>query len=809
MQSIRYLAAAAVLLPSMVLAGVTTRPAEANVGLRLDGTFIQYQPWMMKMDRAAWHKELEAMYAAGLRTVVIQWLQSDRVSYLPGSDSEPDPTAAILNFADEHGMEVWLGLAMDRRWWQEIESDAFLDELSAKCRQTADRAGARYGRHASFRGWYIPPEPSDAPYTAVQVARLRKFLGDIARHCKAISNDKLVGFAPFLTGEHEPERVEQCYAQMLADSGVDVLMLQDGVGARGWDDCVHSRVNPLFRAIRNACLTNGVEMWSDIEVFRNTSKDPAKPSFTPADVKRLGKQLAAEAPYVTRFVAFDFFHYMSPYRSEQTERFHDDYVREFVSRPFYPVFGQSAIVDPSFGYYRDRSRESVASEIRANGYCIVRLIAEPSARVDRALVDAFHAEKIGVWLQVFGNGSYSKQLLPPEYKKWAMVTRTDLTGGKLEGFQRLCLNNREYRAWKKKDIANALRSARFDGIEIAEPYWPDYPGIESPAYGCFCETCRLAFTLMFPEESQLPDIVHPESSRSPGKNPELWKKWLQFRQASETDFLNDMVNGPGGLRATSPGVKIAVWNLALAQPNGVQLVREHQGQDPAEIASRVKPDLYCFQTHWPDWIRADLKPDYVKDYVPFIEQLRKGSPDMPVMIQTDVGSTREAVRDRSWVEQFEKACEQVGAESTCLYEYFIAGWTYHEPARVTQVRRKGDQIELVLTRRIDPAAARQPGAIRIEGHDAEVIRVDGNLLAVASSGDATTTSRIEIRGLREDAGRNLFADLRPVQATDQTLRVGPYSRPDPLGCPIRGQCDKFVDKISCIWATVVHNSSKA
>ena len=269
-----------------------------------------------------------------------------------------------------------------------------------------------------------------------------------------------------------------------------------------------------------------------------------------------------------------------------------------MDRPFFPILGPSVIVDPSFAYYRDRSAESIAAEVRANGYSIVHCIADPSSHVNPKLVEAFHRAGIGVWLQVFGNGTYSKDSLPPEWPAWRMMTRTDLKGGTLPGtFQRLCLNNADYRAWKKRDLANALRVAPFDGIEICESHWPEYPGVESPAYGCFCDACKCAFIRMFPGDAsgrasarlplfprkqsactlqtrpekkacrmhapQMPDVP-ADSPRSPARNPELWAKWLKFRQASLTAFLNDVVNGPDGLRETTPGRSVAVWSLAWA-----------------------------------------------------------------------------------------------------------------------------------------------------------------------------------------------------------------------------------------------------
>lgn len=755
-------------------AAASSRPVATDGGLRLDGTFIQYQSWMMQMDAAAWQRELEAMKRAGLRTIVIQWLAHNERTFMPAEPGAVDPTEIILSFADRHAMEVYLGLFMDDDWWKWTPAAGLPERLVRGTTTTVEAAWSRYGNHASLAGWYIPPEPSDLLDPAA-IPELNAFLRATSDHCKRLSGGMPVAFAPFLTGQVEPRLVEKHYTALLTDSGIDIMMVQDSVGARSWDQAVHTRVVPLFRAMRSACLAAGVEMWSDLEIFHNTTGIADKPAFIASDIRRLGQQLAAEAPFVSKFIAFDCFHYMSPHRGDRQRAFHEAYLREFVDRPFRPVLGPSMIIDPSFPYYRDRSPESIAAELRANGYSVVRYIAEPSSRVDRKLVDAFHRAGIGVWCMVFGNGTYSSGLMPPEWREWSMVTRAHLSGEKVPvpGFERLCLNHPGYRAWKKRDMAETARVGGFDGMEIAEAFWPEYPGMESPAYSCFCDECRMSFTRMFPEESALPDILDAESPRSPGRNPGLWGKWLTFREATMRGFLDDLVNGPGGLRETSPGVAVSIWGLGLSEPDGVRRIREDHGQDAGRTAATVKPDLYCFQTHWPDWIRGDLEPGYVRNYLPFIEQLREHAPEMPLMIQSDIGSTREAVRDRAWVEQFERVCQEMGVQSTCAYEYFIAGWTYHEPPEAVHVRRDGDHVELSFTRRIDPATAERPGGFEIDGKPAKVAGVDGSLVRLEHRRDAAASGpqRLTIRGLGEDQARRLFKDYPANIRPEQVLRL--------------------------------------
>jgi hypothetical protein len=436
-----------------------------------------------------------------------------------------------------------------------------------------------------------------------------------------------------------------------------------------------------------------------------------------------------------------------------------------------PVYGRSIQIDPGYPYYRDRSPESIAAEVRANGYGIVHYIVTADSSIDAALVAALHRERIGVWYTTFGNGTYSRKDLPAGWESWKMVTRTELSGGSLnDGYTRLCLNNPHYRAWKKAQIAKALRAVPFDGIDIAEPHWPEYPGFESPAYGCFCPRCLAAFRKMFPGEDALPDILHADSPRSPGRNPALWKRWLEFRRTSLTDFLNDLVNGKGGIRQTAPKVKVCTWTLALAERDGLRRVLEDSGEDAGEIARVVRPDLHCFQTHWPDWLRADLPPTYVEGYKPFIVQIREAAPKLPLMIQADTGSKKQNRRSWKWIKAFEAACARLGVESTTFYEYHIGEYMFANPPRIAEVRRTQDGVELRFTKRLDPQVADEAARYSISHGRITGVRADGSVVRLSLAGlQHSEKSAITVRGIADDPTRRLANDSPAAVLDSQTV----------------------------------------
>jgi len=750
--------------------------SRAKPGLRLDGTFIQYQPWMMDMDAAAWTRELDAMREAKLRVIVLQYHRNGDQRYFFDESAGSDGTDIILDYADKHHMDVFMGLYTDQAWWKQCLQKAYLDATSATSMKLAERLWRRYGHHRSFVGWYLPSETWDRSYSDDQVVRFRDFFRRLSDHCRAQSPaaPKPVAISPFFEARIPPEQVEKTYTDLLTESGIDIVMLQDGIGARQWGDEVASKIVPYFRAFRNACLSAGVELWSNLECFQilgdQSNSPPGK--FIPAHVERIARQMVAAAPFVQRFVTFDFFHYMSPYRNEQARQLNEQYLERFVKTRFVPTFGRSVTIDPVFPYYRDRSPASIAAEVRANGYNIVRYILTADSNVNPALVAALHREHIGVWYLTFGNGTYSTKDLPRGWEAWKMVTRSDLAGEPLkEGYTRLCLNNPRYRAWKKAQIVRTLRRCPFQGVDIVEPHWPEYPGIKSKAYGCFCPHCLAAFTKMFPDESALPDILDPNSPHSPQRNPELWKKWLAFRQASLTDFLNDLVNGRDGIRQRAPQAQVSLWTLALAEDNALKRIREDSGEDAGEIVRVVKPDMHCLQTHWPDWLRRKLPPTYVERYRPFIDQIRKVDRDLPIMIQADIGSKKANRRSWEWIETFEQACNRLGVGSTTAYEYFVGGYMYTDPPQVTEVRRQGRHVELRFTKRLERASATDPGHYDITPGSIIKVQVDGSTVRLSLKGVRPGQPCVlTLEHLADAADRRLFKDRPPAVLESQTLR---------------------------------------
>lgn len=290
---------------------------------RIDGTFLQFWWNMREVEKAQWEREFEAMRTAGLHTVILQWTQADEKNLF----DRPDPFPQLLDIARQRAMRVVFGLRHDGRWWHEWGRAEYLQEEARASVSLVQEVHRRYGKHPAFAGFYIPYEIWDASFTEEQTTQMAGLLRTIGRACRQVARDKPVFLAPFFAGLLSPERFEQLWLNLLVDRPVDVVALQDGVGARGWDEEIERRVPPYFAAMQRACRQRKVKLWCDLECFRLTNNDPSRPSFAPASAERVIRQLKAVSPYVERVVTFDFYHYMSPYRGEAQKALYEGYLR--------------------------------------------------------------------------------------------------------------------------------------------------------------------------------------------------------------------------------------------------------------------------------------------------------------------------------------------------------------------------------------------------------------------------------------------------------------------------------------------------
>lgn len=287
------------------------------------GTFTQ--PWALEnYTPEKWGAEFDTMQAADIDLWIFQWTgDSGRKTTiyptrLPGWQHSMayDPIEAALSEAQKRGMQVFMGLAFNDAWWQKEGSDAqWLAAESAAMNAVAAELYENY--HAryptTFSGWYINWEMDNVSgynFRAPDRENIIQALAEVSGRLKTLDPTLPVAIAPFFNANigASPRRWQYFWYEVLTQTQVDILMLQDGVGVG------HATVEQIpewFEAVCDAAHLAGKQCWSDLENFATTSGKDSGP-FTPAPPERVAAQHRAAAPYVDRIITFSFLHYMSP-----------------------------------------------------------------------------------------------------------------------------------------------------------------------------------------------------------------------------------------------------------------------------------------------------------------------------------------------------------------------------------------------------------------------------------------------------------------------------------------------------------------
>lgn len=295
----------------------------------MDGAFLQLHD-LHKIPIQEWGRELDAMRTVKMSVAVLNWTEADGRKLF----SDPDPLPAMLDEAGKHGMKVVLGLRWDKEWWKQSGDAKYLAAEAGRNVALAEELQRRYADRPAFFGYYLPHELWDGPYSDAQVAALHRFLMTVGRGCHRTAPGKPVLIAPFFSRRPiPPADFERLWLRLLEDAPVDIVALQDGVGAQGIDEDFEARIVPYFAALQRACRKRNVKAWCDLESFRLTNGNPDRPAFEPAAIARVRRQMAAVQPYVVGTITFDFYHYMSPYRGEKQKALYEGYRALIEKKP--------------------------------------------------------------------------------------------------------------------------------------------------------------------------------------------------------------------------------------------------------------------------------------------------------------------------------------------------------------------------------------------------------------------------------------------------------------------------------------------
>ena len=286
----------------------------------LTGTFLQLfgkDDW----SEAQWDEFLTEIKDIGMNTLIVQYTAfknpSNDITWFNSANTfttikSKHTLERVLASAQQKGIEVHIGLHFDDTYWQHQTDMAWLQTQANYCIAIAEEIQAQFGTHVAFKGWYIPHEPEPNAYNTDEKVRLFRehFVDRISNRLHQLNN-KPVSIAAFWNSSlSTPEQLQHFMAE-LSKSNLQIIMLQDGVGAQ------HVTLNRLanyYEAAQRGLFEENKNykgvFWSDLETFASPNGEYP---FHPATFDRVKQQLetALSIPKVSKIVSFHYFDDMS------------------------------------------------------------------------------------------------------------------------------------------------------------------------------------------------------------------------------------------------------------------------------------------------------------------------------------------------------------------------------------------------------------------------------------------------------------------------------------------------------------------
>ncbi len=334
---------------------------------RITGTFIQIGEADLA-DNASWEKHLDVIRSLGLKRIIIQYVDKPNFHLLA---QQNDPVPFILSYCRRNGIEVLMGTYyengfIDRYWNNDLSDFQENSRVFNATRDAAKNAATKYNlaEEPCFKGWYLSLEPFLISLSQEKQVAFNQFLKRCVAELPARRPNDIVATSVFLPDTAARDDYSSNIAELIPvikDSGVNVLMLQDGVGKLNG-----MRVDGMTAPLNLNTLQNlknfiepymlafmnlerslpGVKLWLDLEIYDPDGAETKPPAVS----QRVLNQLELETPFLrsnSEIIAWDVYNQMSKFNTnggKQAKRtafynFYFNYVRNKYPAVVVPIEG--------------------------------------------------------------------------------------------------------------------------------------------------------------------------------------------------------------------------------------------------------------------------------------------------------------------------------------------------------------------------------------------------------------------------------------------------------------------------------------
>lgn len=297
-------------------------------------SFIQH--WYCEdFDQARWERELTMLQKLGINELILQavaFTDSKYAAYptkLEGyTGNNVDMLKNALTVADSLQMKIRIGLGFNHEWWEKRANDiVWLKSEADANKALVSEIVDMYGTHPSLSGWYIPHEFSQVTaITLKQQSNLNYFYKEIASEIKLKSPGKDIMISPFYNSRYSWSPLLPVWALMVSnivkDTGIDILALQDAVGAK-YNSI--EQLSGIFAYTKKATDAAAVKLYAVTETFTAQEK-----GYVPSVQTSISAQISAVKAYVKNYVAFSINHYQNSNEASQSDNF-SDYLKYYTA----------------------------------------------------------------------------------------------------------------------------------------------------------------------------------------------------------------------------------------------------------------------------------------------------------------------------------------------------------------------------------------------------------------------------------------------------------------------------------------------
>jgi hypothetical protein len=273
------------------------------------GIFLQPGADNLARDEAYWLTLFQKLRKENIDTLFLQWsAENGRVfADLELENHEKTPfLERIFQAARKAGIKVFLGLYQETTYWQQIPAP--LDVLEnffylrvAANERLLEQLHKKFGQEPALAGYYLPDEIDDLNWrTPDRIGYYNQYLKLMVERVRAYDPQRPVAISAFFRSRTAPRLFSENLKAILKDSGVNLLLLQDGAGEGNPGEAYRAW---YFEALREQ-IGGETVLGAVIEIFSRTTSEGEPFKAVPASSARVQSQLTLARKFFRTLVVF-------------------------------------------------------------------------------------------------------------------------------------------------------------------------------------------------------------------------------------------------------------------------------------------------------------------------------------------------------------------------------------------------------------------------------------------------------------------------------------------------------------------------